>query len=207
MNTTDENEIDYERDELMLAARRLPPGIAPARDLWPGIARAIEEQQEARKAELEPGPEGGRFGWNRLFAQAAAVLLLVGGSSGITWLAMQQDTQPVATQPAAQPLQFQPVAGSFGSQYHLGPEFMDARNDLAARLEAELARLSPKTRTEVETNLETIRAAIVEINLALAKEPDNALLQGLLMNAYRDELAVMSRVEGMANTVMRRTDM
>ena len=198
MNGKDENDIDYERDPLMLAARQLPASIAPSRDLWPGIAEAIEEQRKA--------PSRGAPGWNRVFAQAAAVLLLIGGSSGITWLAMKQDVQTVSTEPSADALQFRPVAGSFGSQYHLGADFLDARNDLKARLEEELERLSPETRAEVQANLDTIRAAIVEINLALAKEPDNALLQQLLMNAYRDELAVMSRVDGMANSVMRRTD-
>jgi len=198
MNRKDENDIDYERDPLMLAARQLPGGIAPARDLWPGIAEAIEEQRKAPSRSLP--------GWNRVFAQAAAVLLLVGGSSGVTWLVMKQDVQTVATEPSAQPLEFQSVAGSFGSQYHLGAEFLDARNDLEARLDEELERLPPETRADVQANLDTIRAAIVEINLALAKEPDNALLQKLLINAYRDELAVMSRVDGMANSVMRRTD-
>jgi hypothetical protein len=198
MNGNDDNEIDYERDPLMLAARQLPAAIAPSRDLWPGIAEAIGEKRRE--------PSRGVPGWNRIFAQAAAVLLLVGGSSGVTWLAMKQDTQGVATQPSAESLQFQPVAGSFGSQYHLGADFLDARNDLEARLEEELERLPPETRAEVRANLDTIRAAIVEINLALAKEPDNALLQQLLMNAYRDELTVMSRVDGMANAVMRRTD-
>src|SRR5690606_1337643 len=193
-----DNQIDYERDPLMLAARQLPQGIAPGRDLWPGIAAGIEEQREA------PSRRGA--GWNRLFAQAAAVLLLIGGSSGVTWLAMKQDAPAVATEPSAEVLKFQPVAGSFGSQYHLGAEFVEARNSLEARLDEELKRLSPETRAEVEANLNTIRAAIVEINLALANEPDNALLQELLMNAYRDELAVMSRVDGMASSVMRRND-
>lgn len=199
MNRNDhDNDIDYERDPLMLAARQLPRGMAPARDLWPGIAEAIEEQRKA--------PSRGRPGWNRVFAQAAAVLLLVGGSSGVTWLAMKKDMPSVAAEPSAGVLDFQPVAGSFGSQYHLGAEFVEARNDLEARLDEELKRLSPETRAEVEANLNTIRAAIVEINLALAKEPDNALLQQLLVNAYRDELAVMSRVDGMASSVMRRND-
>jgi hypothetical protein len=193
-----DNDIDYERDPLMVAARQLPPGIAPGRDLWPGIAAAIDERREA--------PSRGRPGWNRLFAQAAAVLLLVGGSSGVTWLAMKQDAPVVATEPSAEVLNFQPVAGSFGSQYHLGAEFVEARNNLEARLEEELKRLPPETRAEVEANLNTIRAAIVEINMALANEPDNALLQQLLVNAYRDELAVMSRVDGMASSVMRRND-
>jgi hypothetical protein len=203
----DENDIDYERDELMLAARRLPGGIAPRRDLWPGIAGAIEDsEREDRAGEQKvSAPTRGRPAWNRIFAQAAAVVLLVGGSSGVTWLAMKQDAQPVATVPS-ETLRFQSAAGSFGGQYHLGPEFLDARNELAARLDDELARLSPATRTEVETNLETIRAAILEINLALAEEPDNALLQRLLVNAYRDELAVMSRVDSIATSAMRRSD-
>jgi hypothetical protein len=197
------DDIDYERDELMLAARRLPAGIAPKRDLWPGIASAIEDNAREQKGSAF---SRGRPGWNRIFAQAAAVVLLVGGSSGVTWFAMKQDAQPLATVPSAGTLRFESVAGSFGSQYHLGPEFMDARNELAARLDEELARLSPATRHEVETNLETIRAAILEINLALAEEPDNALLQRLLINAYRDELAVMSRVDGIASSAMRRSD-
>ena len=197
------DDIDYERDELILAARRLPAGITPERDLWPGIAGAIEDRaREQKGADLFRG----RPGWTGIFAQAAAVVLLVGGSSGVTWFAMKQDAQPSAAVPSAGTLSFEPVAGSFGSQYHLGPEFLDARNELAARLDEELARLSPATRNEVETNLETIRAAILEINLALAEEPDNALLQRLLINAYRDELAVMSRVDGIASSVTRRSD-
>jgi hypothetical protein len=201
--STNGNEIDYERDELMGAARRLPRGIAPKRDLWPGIAGAIEAEAGEERSTT---PSRGGPGWNRIFAQAAAVVLLVGGSSGVTWFAMKQDAQPVAAVPSEEALRFEPVAGSFGSQYHLGPEFMDARNELAVRLDEELARLSPATRVEVETSLETIRAAIMEINLALAEEPGNALLQQLLVNAYHDELAVMSRVDGIANSAMRRSD-
>lgn len=202
MNGNDQNGmddiIDYERDPLLLAARQLPRGIAPGRDLWPGIAEAIDSERKA--------PSRGPRGWNRVWAQAAAVVLLVGGSSGLTWLAMQQDVPDGATEPPAEVLNFQPVAGTFGSQYHLGAEFVDARNNLEARLEDELKRLSPETRAEVEASLNTIRAAIVEMNLALADQPDNALLQQLLMNAYRDELAVMSRVNGMASSLMLRND-
>ena len=198
MNESDEGNIDYERDALMLAARRLPAGIAPGRDLWPDIEKGIEETTAV--------PSRGMPGWNRIFAQAAAVVLLVGGSSGITWLAMNDGAQPVGTEQGGQQLAFQPVAGSFGSQYHLGPEFVDARNSLATRLDDELERLPPETRQEVQSNLDAIRGAIREINLALADEPDNALLQELLLNAYRDELTLMRRVDGLANTTMHRSD-
>lgn len=195
MNGHDDNGINDDRDELTALARRLPAGIAPARDLWPGIESAIRERRRQR-----------RFGWNRVLAQAAAVVLLVGGSSGITWLAMsaKMDAGPPSGQ--TEPLVLQPVSGNFGSNHHLGPEFMDARADLAARLDRELERLPPETRSEVRQNIVRIRAAINEINLALAEEPDNPLLQELLLSTYREELDVMRRVEGLASTGTYRTD-
>ena len=191
------NERDERQDDaLMRAARELPRGVAPRRDLWPGIEHAISLPA--------PAP---RFAWNRIAAQAAAVLLLVGGSSAVTWLALEgPQTQP-APVAGTQPLHFETVAGSFGARYHLGPEFIDARNGLAAGLDAKLAQLPPATREAVEQNIADIRAAISEMNQALANEPDNALLQDLLLSAYREELELMRRVDSIAAaSEMRRSD-
>ena len=132
-----------------------------------------------------------------------------GGSSAVTWLAVegdgQPDVQPVAT--ATGPLEFETVAGQFGARYHLGPEFVDARNNLAAGLDAKLATLPPETRRVVEKNIAAIRASISEMNQALANEPDNALLQDLLLGAYREELSLMRKVDSIAaDSDMRRTD-
>ncbi|MEX2496612.1 MAG: hypothetical protein WD448_11010 [Woeseia sp.] len=195
MNKSDDNGMDREQDELMSMARRLPEGVAPQRDLWPGVAEAIIVDR--RRAS---------FRWNRALAQAAAVILLVGGSSGITWFAMKQNAQTPAQTFEAQPLALQPVSGNFGSDYHLGAEFMEARNDLASRLEQRLQTLPQETQTDVRRNIVRIRAAINEINLALAEEPHNSLLQELLLSSYREELTVMRRVEGLASSAMRRTD-
>ncbi|MDZ7645369.1 MAG: hypothetical protein U5K76_14875 [Woeseiaceae bacterium] len=207
MNDTD-NDID---DDLLRAARALPVEVQPARDLWPGIAEAIagtsidtEDGHGSRNA--RPARDGSRRILPRYFAQAAAVLLLVGASSGMTWLLLERE--PAALPPVAAngPLTFEPVSASFGRDYNLGPDFQDARRALDARLQAELERLPPATRTEVESNLSTIRAAIVEINAALAEQPDNALLQELLLKSYAQELRIMRNVDGLATTVMRRTD-
>lgn len=195
MNETDDGTMDEERDEWVLAARKLPRGIKPARDLWPGIEQAI----------AKPVRRDG-WQWNRILAQAAAVVLLVGGSSGITWLAVTENTRTVPQTVQVAPLQFETVAGSFGSRYHLGPEFMDARIKLAAGLDEELQQLPPETRLAVKKNIADIRAAIHEINQALADEPNNALLQDLLLSAYREELALMRKVDGLATSMMRRTD-
>jgi hypothetical protein len=192
MNETDNKNID---DDLMAVAAELATEVRPERDLWPGIEQAIS--QPAKPA---------RTVWNSVWAQAAAVLLLVGGSSGVTYLAMTDgaETAPVVANLPA--LVFEPVAGSFGSMYHLGPDYQDARRFLAAKVDAELSRLTPEERADVQKNIAVIRTAIEDINKALAEEPDNALLRKLLLSTYREELDLMIRVDGITSAAMRRGD-
>jgi hypothetical protein len=192
MNDMQETEFDI---ELMEAAAGLPKEITPQRDLWPGIEQAIAQP-----------PVTERSRWAPMLAQAAAVVLLVGGSSGLTYLAVSDDGPRSTPMIPVEPLEFEPVSGSFGSHYNLGPDFQNAHNDLSAQLDEELATLSLDTRSEVEANLNAIRAAILEINQALDKEPDNPFLQRLLLSTYREELSIMKKVDGMASSVMRRND-
>lgn len=181
-------------DALMEKAKSLATDIEPERDLWPDIEAAIKE------------PATPTFAWRPYLAQAAAVILLVGGSSGLTWLAVKDDAPSLSPAGATNGVPLTASTASFGDRYSLGPDFMDARRSLEARLEAELDALPPETRGEVEKNLQTIRTAIADINNALAQEPDNALLQELLLSSYREELAVMRKVNGISNAVMLRED-
>jgi hypothetical protein len=175
-------------DKLVAAAKGLATEIRPERDLWPGIARVIAEPQRSR--------------WTPLLAQAAAVVLLVGASSVLTYMTVKDRQQVAAVVPAN--LVFEQA--SFGSRYALGVEYQEAHRDLAAQLDEELERLSPESRDDVENNLLVIRGAIAQINKALAGEPDNALLQDLLLQTYRDELTLMQRVGGLTQHVMSRKD-
>jgi hypothetical protein len=179
-------------DPLMAAAAVLPKEIKPGRDLWPGIEQALARKQPRI--------------WQGLFAQAAAVILLVGASSGLTYLAMTDGSNPVAPVIPDVERVFEPVSGSFGSRYNLGPDFLAARNVLAARLEGEMERLSPESRAAVQKSLDAIHEAMVEINKALANEPDNVLLQDLLLRTYHEEIALMQQVGGIRNSAMNRTD-
>jgi hypothetical protein len=193
MNDTDDNRFD---ERLAEAAAALPTAVKPRRDLWPGIEQAIS--RPARPA---------RPVWQSMWAQAAAVVLLVGGSSGLTYIAMSGDgAASVAVIEGAPTLVFEPVSGSFGSQYNLGPDYLDAKRDLQAKLDEELQRLAPEARDAVITNLKTIQTAIDEINKALAKEPGNVLLQELLLSTYREELDLMRHVNGIATAAMYRGD-
>ena len=181
------NDIGHD-DKLIAQARGLSTEISPDKDLWPGIEAAISTPQRSR--------------WMPRLAQAAAVVLLVGASSGVTWLTTKDQVQIVEVVPAG--LVFEQA--SFGGRYALGVGYQEAHRDLQAQLDAELQRLSPETREEVQTNLAMIRGAIVQINEALAEEPDNPLLQELLLQTYREELALMQRVGGLTQHVMSRRD-
>ncbi len=175
-------------NKLDLAARQLATEISPERDLWPGILDAIEKPQRSR--------------WAPMLAQAAAVVLLVGGSSAVTYLVVADKTGPVTA--VAPELVFEQA--SFGNNYNLGPGFQDARNGLRAELDVEMARMSPEAQNDIQTNLDLIHNAIVEINTALEREPDNVLLQQKLLRAYREELTLLRRVGGLTRNVMMRND-
>jgi hypothetical protein len=138
-----------------------------------------------------------------MFAQAAAIVLLIGASSGLTYLAVKDDRPVVISQPAPE-YSFERVA--FGSNYTLGSDYLDTRADVVARFEQELERLSPGQRQDVEQSLEVIRGAIDDINAALQQDPDNTLLQDLLMKTYHEELNVMRKVGGVTQSVMSRRD-
>jgi hypothetical protein len=51
-----------------------------------------------------------------------------------------------------------------------------------------------------------IRQAIADISNSLEKDPGNAFLQELLVEAYRSELTMMKRVGSMSQRVMVRKD-
>ena len=68
-------------DKLDRTARQLATEISPDRDLWPGIAEAITTPKRSR--------------WTPMLAQAAAVVLLVGTSSAVTYIATKDSGGPV----------------------------------------------------------------------------------------------------------------
>ena len=77
---------------------------------------------------------------------------------------------------------------------------------LTGSFDARLDSLAPESREEVLQNIQTIRQAISDINKALADDPDNVLLQELLIDMYRDELSVMRQVDGISRAATYRGD-
>lgn len=184
-------------DKLLMAASGLATEITPERDLWPGIDEAINRPQKSR--------------WSPMLAQAAAVVLLVGASSMLTYMIVKYDA---ANTPSTPPQVIQVMTPSnltfdraaFGGEHTLASVYGRAGGNIGSRLDRELAKLSPEVREDVQRNLAVIRQAIESIGAALEKEPDNAFLQELLLEAYNNELALMNRVGNMTQRVMARKD-
>jgi hypothetical protein len=181
------NEIERD-DQLIAAAGGLSTEISPERDLWPEIAEVIAKPARSR--------------WMPMLAQAAAVVLLIGASSGVTYLAVKEEPQLVPV--VVQDLRFERAA--FGAEHTLGSVYRSAQGDYQSQLDRQLERLSPEVRAEIERNLTLIRDSIAEINAALKENPDNALLQDLLVNSYREQHALMRRVGSLTQRVMARKD-
>lgn len=179
------NELER-NDELIAAAGKLPAGISPERDLWPGIAEAIAQPQRSR--------------WMPLLAQAAAVVLLIGASSGITYISVK--TGPVQAPVMMTDLHFERAA--FGTEHTLGSVYRSAQGGYQSQLADELDRLSAEDRAEVEANLAMIKDAIAEINQALDDNPDNVLLQELLLRSYREQHTLMRRVGSLSQHMARK---
>ncbi len=177
-----------DQDRIFDDAAKLAKEIRPERDLWPGIEAEISGRTQRKTYPM--------------FAQAAAVVLLVAASSGITYFAVKGDgAATVAVQP-----NYVFDEAAFGESYSLGPGFTDARSGLASKLDAQLAKLPPEERATIEENLALVRGAIDEINAELSEDPDNAQLQSMLLKAYREELMLMRQIGNLTQNVTSRND-
>ena len=177
----------------------LPLEVAPGRDLWPDIAARIEER-------AQPVPSTTRgAAWLR---QAAAAVVLVAGSSLLT--ASLLDRSVLVQQSAVPAAPASSVAASnaavampaaFGPAGQLDPEYVAARRQLTQVLDQRIAALPTSARAKLEFNLGEMRRAADEINVALAEQPGDPLLEELLLKTYQDELAVLSNISQLTNSL------
>ena len=86
------------------------------------------------------------------------------------------------------------MPAAFGPGTRLDAEYVAARRQLTAMLEARMASLPESTRAKLEVNLAEMRRAADQINAALAEQPGDPLLEELLLKTYQDELAVLANV-------------
>ena len=173
---------------LLAGARALPRGIEPARDLWPAIERRIGSGTVRE----------GRFGWwprevlggHGLLAAAAVLVAVLGAVVGL--LVLRETRRGPAAPGVTEPGTVTLAAAPAGAQ-DPAAEFARARTELRAALEVRRADLSPATREVIDRNLAVIERAAAEIEAAMADDPGNQTLRGLLLAVYRQEIELLLR--------------
>jgi hypothetical protein len=149
----------------------LPRDIRPPRDLWAGIEAVIAPAERPDRHRLAE-----RRWWERDYARlAAAAILLIALSSGLTALIMRQ-------------------LDSGGDRFtKVQAEYTAASTDLTRRISSGPGALSPRTLAIVQRNLQIIDAAIREAEQALARDPGNAGLERMLWTRYQQRIDLLER--------------
>jgi hypothetical protein len=193
------------RDPLDAMLAELPRDVRPSRDLWTQI-----------KAEIAVDAPQARPLYQQRWLQLAAAVVLVVGSSLITYTIVQRSmeaqlqdriaqerkdvTQGMGPVLAAMPVRFDGHEG-------LGKGYEEARAQLDAEYTKRIQSLPPVVRAKVERDIADLRRSAREISATLAQYPSDPLLQDLLVSTYQREIQLLSEVNSMAASTAAGTDL
>ena len=176
---------------------RLAREIQPERDLWGGIERAISDSKIVRPdfaaADREPARATTGVNWRRVSLLAAAAMLLVAFSSGITAYLVRTPAVPANGILEPGLTEFETVA--WQGFLEAESSYQSVTDDLLASLDEQRSELAPETIEIVEHNLRLINEAIAEARSALERDPANRKLVGKLTDMYRTRVNFL---EGMS---------
>ena len=128
--------------------------------------------------------------WTRRGWLAAAAVLLIVLSSGVTALLLRSGASPLAIgSPPAQPAE--PVVTALAAFRPAEAEYLRTADDLTAMLEAQRDVLAPETIATIEENLRIIDQAIAEARTALLADPHNRELSEMLSGVYRRKVELL----------------
>lgn len=169
---------------LRAAARELPRGIAPSRDLWQGIAARIEAPADQTVIDLA-ARRASRERVIRWAPLAAAAVLLVVLSSGLTTMLLRGGPGGATTPGGLATGTSETGTPATLAAFHPAEqEYRETVADLENELEARRESLAPETVEVIERNLAIIDAAIAEARAALAADPSSADLPLHLSDIY-----------------------
>lgn len=159
--------------ELVSEAARLPRGIAPPNDLWPGIAARLRSR--ARPASY----------WMAGLAAAAALLVAV----------------TLAVRPSRPALTTSGGGATPVSTSGLPPELVTAEREyerataqLLAAIAARRESLPAETVKALDENLRAIDQALVDVRAAVRADPTNPHLNHLLASTHQRKVETLRRV-------------
>ena len=163
--------------ELLASAASLPKSVAPARDLWPGIAERLHRRTAPPSY------------WLAGMAAAAALLVAL-------TLTLKPSPTPTATTSPATGGSVVPIALT-----GLPPELEEAEREYeraTAQLLAAIAQrrdaMPPATVAALDENLRSIDQALVEVRAAVRADPTNPRLNHLLASTHQRKVETLRRV-------------
>ena len=185
------------------------PEVAPTRDLWAGIAARIE----APVIDLTTRQASARTPQRRTWQMAAAAVVLMAASSGVTYVLTKSDQQLASSEQRTADSITTPVAvtpdvvvpprpsrekGSpvLVSSEAVAPEitYNQEITRLRAILDQRRTTLDPSTIAVVEQSLRTIDLAIADARAALTTDASSPYLNEQLNRALEKKVSVLRRV-------------
>jgi hypothetical protein len=168
----------------------LAQSAPPPRDLWPAIARSIEDGASEAGTAAGQAPAGRRRGWWMPAVGMAAAVALV--SFGVLIGKQFGGTVTLATNVPAgtsEPREIGVIPAALREA-----NYRQQRDALLVEANNRLKTLPEEERAKVAASLETLRRSISDIETALGKDPANALLQELLVNSCQEEMRALTAV-------------
>ena len=194
-----------QRDELatlLSSAKQLPRSVLPPDDMWADLRTALNTRKDVvlpRAGESAASPVIGvqpRTSRKFVAMLAAAAVILIALSSGITALVLKRSAVPIAIR---QPGEVRDTAaprspGVLTASFRQAEtEYNRTIDELAQAVDTQRDRLSPETIRTVDHSLVVIDSAIAEARAALMADPNNQMLMDLLSTSYQRKLDLLRR--------------
>jgi len=188
---------------LLASASQLPKSVLPPDDMWADLRTALDSRKHvvlptAGENPHRPPAIATRPRLSRKFVAmlAAAAVILIALSSGITALVLKRNPGIVAIQTsndkAVPALQRSPsvLPASFRQTEN---EYNRTIDELKQAVDTQRDRLSPETIRTVDHSLAVVDSAIAEARAALIADPNNQMLMDLLSTSYQRKLDLLRR--------------
>jgi len=197
---------------VLTSVEELPRSVLPSDDMWAELKQILEQRKEIVLPVPAAKPASGsrvnvaaQTPWRSRAFMAAAAVILVAVSSGITAIVLQNryETNLAKTAPAFRA----PVAPETDNpglliSFRLAEgEYNRAIGQLAQSVDQQRSRLNPETIRTVDRSLAVVDSAIAEAKAALLADPNNGTLVDLLSASYQRKLDLLRRTSELSTRI------
>jgi hypothetical protein len=187
---------------LVSSAKELPRSVLPPDDMWADLRTALDSRKDVvlpTAGENVKSPPAivthPRLSRKFVAMLAAAAVILIALSSGITALVLKRSSGAMAFQPKEAPAPMTPRSPAVlpASFRQTENEYNRTIDELEQAVDTQRDRLSPETIRTVDHSLAVVDSAIAEARAALVADPNNQMLMDLLSTSYQRKLDLLRR--------------